>query len=223
VVKPLGVIAFGPVGLVRTQNCQFFQNGKPTSMARKAGAVKTVRVGGFMAKKGRKAQRRRMQRRRAVGFSVHTRTSSGSDGDLSLSLSRVRPLRSKQWRSPRQKAVTWLPCTSFSGPMPATQLFARSSNVIGNDNGRSDHCQFECQRRVAFDNSEDKARVKAGSDPGFECMLQRHAVPVKPASTWPGGAAMGPIEYYLSFLEFQENRPRRSQRAGRFGVATLAT
>jgi hypothetical protein len=25
-------------------------------------------------------------------------------------LSRVRPLRSKQWRSPRQKAVTWLPC-----------------------------------------------------------------------------------------------------------------
>ena len=26
------------------------------------------------------------------------------------SLSRVRPLRSKQWRSPRQKAVTWLPC-----------------------------------------------------------------------------------------------------------------
>ena len=36
-------------------------------------------------------------------------------------------------------------------------------------------------------------------------MLQRHAVPVKPASTWPGGAAMGPIEYYLSFLEFQEN------------------
>src|SRR5258707_6910357 len=55
---------------------------------------------------------------------------------------------------------------------------------------------------AAFDNSEDKA----GSDPGFECMLQRHAVPVKPASTWPGGAAMGPIEYYLSFLEFQENR-----------------
>jgi hypothetical protein len=58
---------------------------------------------------------------------------------------------------------------------------------------------------AAFDNSEDKARAKAGSDPGFECMLQRHAVPVKPASTWPGGAAMGPIEYYLSFLEFQEN------------------
>ena len=29
--------------------------------------------------------------------------------------------------------------------MPATQLFVRSSNVIGNDNGRSDHCQFDAR------------------------------------------------------------------------------
>jgi hypothetical protein len=73
---------------------------------------------------------------------------------------------------------------------------------------------------AAFDNSEDKARAKAGSDPGFECMLQRHAVPVKPASTWPGGAAMGPIEYNLSFLEFQENG--RAAQKGLDG-STLAT
>jgi len=76
---------------------------------------------------------------------------------------------------------------------------------------------------AAFDNSEDKARAKAGSDPGFECMLQRHAVPVKPASTWPGGAAMGPIEVLPFFSGISGERPRRSERAGRFGVATLAT
>jgi hypothetical protein len=70
---------------------------------------------------------------------------------------------------------------------------------------------------AAFDNSEDQARSKAKSDPGFECMLQRHAVPVKLASKWPGGAALGPIEYYLSFLEFQENG--RAAQKGLDGTA----
>ncbi len=72
---------------------------------------------------------------------------------------------------------------------------------------------------AVFDNSEDKARARAKSDPGFECMLQRHTVPVKPASTWPGGAAMGAIEYYLSFLEFQENG--RAAQKGLDGSALL--
>ena len=43
---------------------------------------------------------------------------------------------------PRQTAVRWLPLKSTSGPMSATQLFAKASNLIGNHNGSSDHPQF---------------------------------------------------------------------------------
>jgi hypothetical protein len=56
-------------------------------------------------------------------------------------------------------------------------------------------------------NSEDEAQRALGRDKtGLECMLQYHVVPSDPESVWYNSdRPVGPIGYYLSFLEFQES------------------
>ena len=57
-----------------------------------------------------------------------------------------------------------------------------------------------------FDNSEDKAQLAGKGQAGLECMLQYHVVPSLPNDTWyKSDRPIGPISYYLSFLEFQES------------------
>jgi hypothetical protein len=58
---------------------------------------------------------------------------------------------------------------------------------------------------AAWANSEDDTRAGLKYDPGLECMLQHHTLPHAADAAWNGGAKMGDIGYYLSFLEFQEN------------------
>ena len=55
-------------------------------------------------------------------------------------------------------------------------------------------------------NSEENAERATHHKSGFECMLQFHSVPVQANQTWYNSdRPMGPIAYYLSFIEFQEN------------------
>ena len=57
-----------------------------------------------------------------------------------------------------------------------------------------------------FANSEDKAQLSGKGQAGLECMLQYHVVPSLPNDTWyRSDRPIGPISYYLSFLEFQES------------------
>lgn len=59
---------------------------------------------------------------------------------------------------------------------------------------------------AAYDNSEDKAQRAGKGEAGLECMLQYHVVPSVPASLWYNSdRPIGPIGYYLSFVEFQES------------------
>ncbi len=67
---------------------------------------------------------------------------------------------------------------------------------------------------ATYDNSEDEAQRKLGRDKtGLECMLQYHVVPSEPGSVWYNSdRPVGPIGFYLSFLEFQESG-RLAERA----------
>jgi len=57
-----------------------------------------------------------------------------------------------------------------------------------------------------FANSENKAQRSGKGQAGLECMLQYHVVPSLPNDTWyKSDRPIGPISYYLSFLEFQES------------------
>jgi pimeloyl-ACP methyl ester carboxylesterase len=57
-----------------------------------------------------------------------------------------------------------------------------------------------------FDNSEDKAQLSHKGEAGLECMLQYHAVPTLADPKWyDSDKPIGPIGYYLSFVEFQES------------------
>lgn len=57
-----------------------------------------------------------------------------------------------------------------------------------------------------YANSENDAQRETRKQAGLECMLQFHSVPVRATPTWfNSGQPIGPISYYLSFLEFQEN------------------
>jgi hypothetical protein len=59
---------------------------------------------------------------------------------------------------------------------------------------------------ATYENSEDKIQQAAKGQAGLECMLQYHVVPSQPNSTWYNSDKLiGPISYYLSFLEFQES------------------
>src|SRR5258708_33599452 len=60
---------------------------------------------------------------------------------------------------------------------------------------------------ATYNNSEDEAQRALGRDKtGLECMLQYHVVPSDPGSVWYNSdRPVGPIGYYLSFLEFQES------------------
>jgi hypothetical protein len=59
---------------------------------------------------------------------------------------------------------------------------------------------------AAHENSEDKVQQDTNGAAGLECMLQYHVVPSEPNSTWYNSdKPIGPISYYLSFLEFQES------------------
>jgi hypothetical protein len=57
-----------------------------------------------------------------------------------------------------------------------------------------------------FANSENKAQRSGRGQAGLECMLQYHVVPSLPNDIWyKSDRPIGPISYYLSFLEFQES------------------
>jgi hypothetical protein len=59
---------------------------------------------------------------------------------------------------------------------------------------------------ATYNNSEDKAQRSRKGEAGLECMLQYHVVPALPASVWYNSdRPIGPISYYLSFVEFQES------------------
>src|ERR1700682_2481802 len=59
---------------------------------------------------------------------------------------------------------------------------------------------------ATYDHSGDKAQRAGKGQAGLECMLQYHVVPSEPASLWyRSDRPVGPINYYLSFLEFQES------------------
>src|ERR1700692_3899765 len=60
---------------------------------------------------------------------------------------------------------------------------------------------------ATYKNSENEAQKALGRDKtGLECMLQYHVVPSEPASVWYNSdRPVGPIGFYLSFLEFQES------------------
>jgi hypothetical protein len=59
---------------------------------------------------------------------------------------------------------------------------------------------------ATYDNSEDAADKASKGKTGFECMLQYHVVPTDPSAPWfNSNQPIGPIGFYLSFLEFQES------------------
>jgi hypothetical protein len=60
---------------------------------------------------------------------------------------------------------------------------------------------------ATYKNSEDDAQRALGRDKtGLECMLQYHVVPSQPTPLWYNSdRPIGPIAYYLSFVEFQES------------------
>jgi hypothetical protein len=59
---------------------------------------------------------------------------------------------------------------------------------------------------ATYRNSEDSAQRAGKGQAGLECMLQYHVVPSEPSSLWYNSdRPIGPIGYYLSFLEFQES------------------
>src|SRR5258708_6831915 len=60
---------------------------------------------------------------------------------------------------------------------------------------------------ATYKNSENEAQRALGRDKtGLECMLQYHVVPSEPVSVWYNSdRPIGPIGFYLSFLEFQES------------------
>ena len=76
---------------------------------------------------------------------------------------------------------------------------------------------------ATFANSEDKAQRSGKGQAGLECMLQYHVVPSLPNDTWyKSDRPIGPISYYLSFLEFQEFGPSRRKRHRWFGACAFA-
>jgi hypothetical protein len=59
---------------------------------------------------------------------------------------------------------------------------------------------------ATHENSEDKVQQDTKGKAGLECMLQYHVVPSQPNSVWYNSdKPIGPISYYLAFLEFQES------------------
>jgi hypothetical protein len=59
---------------------------------------------------------------------------------------------------------------------------------------------------ATYANSEDDAQRSRKGEAGLECMLQYHVVPPVPGSIWyNSNQSIGPISYYLSFVEFQES------------------
>ena len=75
---------------------------------------------------------------------------------------------------------------------------------------------------ASFANSEDKAQRSGKGQAGLECMLQYHVVPSLPNDTWyKSDRPIGPISYYLSFLEFQVG-PARRKRHRWFGACAFA-
>jgi hypothetical protein len=59
---------------------------------------------------------------------------------------------------------------------------------------------------ATYDNSEDKAQLSRKGEAGLECMLQYHVVPSLADSNWYNSdKPIGPVSYYLSFMEFQES------------------
>ena len=78
--------------------------------------------------------------------------------------------------------------------------------------GQSDPCSVQSKNPTAlatFDNSEDALQRSLKGQAGLECMLQFHMVPTltsQPHATWYNSSQpIGPISFYLSFLEFQES------------------
>lgn len=92
------------------------------------------------------------------------------------------------WVSPRDVAYRYVSPAPHDNP-----------NACDNQRGRP-------QLLAVNANSENSAELKIHKQAGLECMLQFHSVPVEANQTWYNSdRPMGPIAYYLSFMEFQEN------------------
>jgi hypothetical protein len=92
------------------------------------------------------------------------------------------------WVSPRDIAYRYV------SPAPHDRLNA------------CDDQQRQPELLAVHANSEESAERETHKKAGLECMLQFHSVPVQPNQTWyKSDRPMGPIAYYLSFIEFQEN------------------
>ena len=74
---------------------------------------------------------------------------------------------------------------------------------------QSGPCSIQSKNPTALansGNSEDALQLSAKGQAGLECMLQYHVVPTEPNSIWyKSNKPIGPISFYLSFLEFQES------------------